>query len=289
MDNIKKILPYILVLILLWTSVKTMNQVENLEQKLNHYKNEISSISNNMNNIRRDIQKDLDEDNLVESFEYEIVGKYEELAIVSVDVALNKFRKGSKVFVSYEAKEFHRYDDEVTITMDVSGIGETNRIELKSNDQMLFTGQFEASKMLEYDLRLIVESDDYIETTSLSQVNLYYKFYPDVEIRLRTNEMKKNGEISYFCGLSMFGRIDMEITSAKCSLKYKGKAVDTFDLIGKFDYDKSKIEDMVGYEVDREYTVLLDADSELSFEDVTIEMIVETDAGITYSQVWDTL
>lgn len=287
MENLKKYVPYVLVLILLWTSIRTLNQVESLEEKLDRNRQEIGRVSDQMRSIQMNIQKDLDEDNLLESFDYEVDESSGELAMVRVDVVLNKFHKNSKVFISYEGASPDEKEYNTLVDVGVIDTDESQRIELVRNEQLIFTGQFKANKKLIYRPTLIVESDDLIETKRLSSIDLYYKFYPYVEIEIGPNRMDADGTISYRSQLQMFGNGEIDITSAICDLRYKNKIVDSFDIIVDSEAEIMNDGDVIMYDLDRTYQIELGSDEILSFEEITIEMKVETNEGITYTKKWD--
>lgn len=288
MDKLKKILPYLLGLVLIWTNLQTQQKVTNLEQTIGNFRHQMNNTTSQVSSIRNMIQKDLDEDNILESFDFTVTENTDLTSDIHLNIALKELPKDAEVYLTYkEVAPKIYYSDEMEVLYDDIPSNENKRLQLTHEGDLNFSGTFPINKKFSYELKAVIENDDYMKSVTLNNLELFHKYYPDVNINLRPHQVNSDGMVHYSCNLDIYNPTNIEFLSAICSIKYKGKSYDTFDLMKETspmtDGDEEPI---VFYELDRKYTFELNENETLSFDDLSYEMIVETNAGITYKYTW---
>lgn len=286
MNKLIKSLPYLLVIALLLINVQTHKQVELLEQDLRNYSNEVRNISSTISHIKNLIQNDLEDDKLLQDFTFTIDETSNDDSMINVQVDLNQFEKNAKVYLAYKEVAASKQYGETTITFDGQPSNVEKRIELASNDNASFLGRFKANKKMRYELKLIVENKETVQSTSLNTIDLLEKYYPEIDIQLTPDTFHSSGRIDVNYELSIFNQKNINITSATCSLKYKDKIYDSFDLLKTTDVEQYGDDSLTIYNLNRTCNIDLGIGIEPDFDEVIMEMIVKTDAGITFSNVW---
>jgi len=286
MKNILKAIPYLLVMALLLINLQTLNRIKQLEHNLRNYNQQVTGFTSQIHGIRSMIREDLEEDDLLDRFDYTVTDLTYDTATANVEIDLNQFEKDASVYLSYKEVERSVYYDDVTINVDKKPSEEVKRIELQSNAEATFMGTFNVNKYLAYELKLIVENKETIQSVNLTTIELFEKFYPDVDISLDPGTFHSSGRIEASYDLAIFNPKDLKVISALCNLKYKNKIYDSFDLLKEGKPESFGEEPLTSYYVRRDITVDMDQGAEPDFNEVIMEMIVTTDAGITYSKVW---
>ncbi len=286
MKKFLKAIPYLLVMALLLINLQTLNRIKQLEHNLRNYNHQVTGFTSQLHSIRSMIREDLEEDDLLDRFDYTVTDLTHDTATVNMEIDLNQFEKDAKFYLSYKEVERPVYYDDVTINVDKKPSDEVKRIELQGNAEATFMGSFDINKYLAYDLRLIVENKETIQSVNLTTIELFEKFYPDVDISLNPDTFHSSGRIEASYDLAIFNPKDVKVTSALCNLKYKNKIYDTFDLLKEGTAESFGDEPLTSYYKRRDITVDMDQGAEPDFNEVIMEMIVTTDAGITYRKVW---
>lgn len=284
MDKLKIALPS---LVLIWVNLQTLHRIDDLEQSFVNMRHLINETSNQVSGIKYIIQKDLDEDNILDSFDYSLFESLGELCDIHVNIALNELSKDSKVYLTYKEVAPKIYYSNMEVIYENAPSNETHRILLTYVDDLDFTGSFKIDKRFTYEMKLVIESDEIMKSLPLDDLDLYHDYYPQIDIDIRPYEMTSDGLVHYSCALDIYNPTDINVLSATSSIVYNGKKYDTFDLMEIAEAETYEEDEPIAfYELDRSYNFNLGENVALKFDDITLVMIVETDAGLTFKYTW---
>lgn len=255
------------------------SDINRLERRINELNYSIRNIENSINEL-------INEDKLIGEKKISVLKVKEGAEVkaqVSVDVAFNTINKNSRVFLAYQ-----EFCNNTKGTNYSDSKEEWEQVEMISTNGVNYKGSFIASYSSNYDLRIIVENGDGVQSEEISTLDLYSKLDARIGRDINIKELKKNGKIKYIVQISEYKKDeDINLVSAQSTIYYKGKAVDTIDV---FKESKKENKEKIRAQLEpgenywyaiREVDIEVD-DNGLDEDEVIIELKLKDSIGNSY-------
>lgn len=284
MEKKYKIGVVILLLVIIVSNLSMRQQMSYMTQDINNYRQMLDGLSNDLRNLRYDMNEEMNEDNLIQSFNYDVESYNEDEVNVNIEVVLGKIEKDAIVTMSYRPKA---PIDKGNLYIQVPEPSEEwVPITTFTNDRLTYNGEFIEQKYYSYELRLNVEGSTEVEGAYVDEINFINKFFPIIEGRMVPFSYTSTGEVEYQVHLTTFNERDDEVKSILCYVFYKDTEIDSFDLIDIENSRENIDSEISEYSHIRKITYELPEGEEIEEFDLTYEMVVTLESGTVFVGEW---
>lgn len=253
---------------------------------INRLERQIDKLEYSIKNIEEDITELINKGKLIgkKKISVQKIKEGDEVKPeVNVEIAFNSIYKNSKVFLAYQElynnkKDIHNSDSKK----------EWTQMEMNCTNGVNYEGSFIASYSSNYDLRVIVENGEGVQSEEISSIDLYSKLNAGIGRDIDIKEFGKNGKVKYIVQISEYKNDDdISLVSAESTIYYKGKAIDTIDVFEESKKEnkeklRSRLEPGENYWYAIKEVVIETDDNNLDEDEVMIKLVLKDSIGNSY-------
>lgn len=212
-----------LLVVLLFTNIYTLTKLSllrNMEGYLFNMDQRLYNQSQELNDLRNEIHKLNEKEKLIGSYDYfiENINNDYEKANVEIEIEFNKLKNNATPYLIYSIQGDEKSSEKIELT---------NETDLKYKSELLLSYSYN------YDMQIIVESDEEQIREELPSVDLLGNFNKRLSLRVWPKEYKENKKIEY--EIQVFNELEddprLAIEEIKADVYYMDEKIDSIDVV----------------------------------------------------------